>query len=245
MFDREYEIVRLVARHSDSLWRNLRGDRVLRAERGYGRGVADLVVLEIDRIHLDDRRRRQLPPARRSGEAAVLEAVITHAGEPLSDLLSHTGMTRSHARHLLSQLSRIGLVTFDDSTARPTWPAGPITSRVIAVEAKLSDWRGAAIQAARYLDFADEAYIAMPASKIELLLKRPERIDGLGLGLISVSDDGCSLALEAQPTPPRLPALRRWLEEAEYGELIGDTRRLVRPFPARFAHPAAAELVAI
>lgn len=243
MFSREYEIVRLVARHAETLWPDFRGERVLQAERGYGRGVADLVVLDIDRTRLAERRERQLPPARRAGEAAVLEAVIAHAGEPLDELTAHAGMTRSHVRHLLSQLARAGLVTVADGTARPAWLAGPIALRVIAVEAKLSDWRGAAIQAARYLDFADEAYLAMPARRIESLLKRPDRLEGLGLGLIAVTDEGCSIAVHAHPDRPRLPALRRWLEEAEYGELIGDTRQLIQPFPARFAHPSPAELV--
>lgn len=132
-----------------------------------------------------------------------------------------------------------------DGTAHPGWPAGPIASRVIAGEAKLADWRGAAIQAARYLDFADEACVAMPARKIESLLRMPERLDGLGLGLIAVSGEGYSVALHAKREPPRLPALRRWLEEAEYGQLIGDVCALIQPFPARFAHPSAAELVAI
>lgn len=89
MFQREYEIVRLVAHHAETLWPDFRGERVLQAERGYGRGVADLVVLDINRIHLADRRERLLPPARRAGEAAVLEAVIAHGGEPLDNIARH------------------------------------------------------------------------------------------------------------------------------------------------------------
>jgi hypothetical protein len=244
MFSREYEIVRLVARSAASLWPDILGERVLQAERGYGRGVADLVVLDVDRVNLDERRERKLPPARRAGEAAVLEAVVAHAGEPLDVITAQVGMTRSHTRRLLTQLADVGLVEIMDGTARATWTAAPIASRVIAVEAKLTDWRGGAIQAMRYLDFANEAYLAMPSRRIESLLERPNQLEGLGLGLIAVSPQGCAIALRAEAAPPRLPALRRWLEEAEYGELIGDARQLIQPFPARFKQPSPAELLA-
>lgn len=245
MFDREYEIVRLVAQHAARLWPDIEGERVLQAERGYGRGVADLVVLDIDRVALAERRERQLPPARRLGEAGVLEAAITLAGEPLEEVVAAVPMTRSHVRHLLRQLERAGLISTADGLTRPTWSARPIVSRAFAIEAKLTDWRSAAIQAERYLDFAEETYLAMPTARIASLRKRPERLEGLGLGLIAVSPEGCEIVVPAVSAPPRLPALRRWLEEVEYGDLIGEARPLVQPFPARFEHPTPAELVAV
>lgn len=242
MFEREYEIVRVVARHAEVLWPEIR-NRVLQAERGYGRGVADLMVLDIDRANLADRRERHLPPARRSGEAAVLQAVIAHAEAPLEEVIARVPMTRSHVRHLLRQLEQAGLINTADGVARPTWPAGPIVSRAIAVEAKLTNWRSAAIQSERYQDFADETYVAMPAARIASLMKRREDLEGLGLGLIAVSAEACEIAVPAAAANPRLPALRRWLEEVEYGELVGEVRPLVQPFPARFAQPTPAELV--
>lgn len=245
MFDREYEIVRLVARHAAKLWPDIKGERVLQAERGYGRGVADLMVLDIDRVNFADRRERKLPPARRSGEAAVLQAVITHAGASIDEVAAVVPMTRSHVRHLLRQLERARLISTADGAVRPTWTTAPVLSRAIAIEAKLADWRSAAIQADRYQDFADETYIAMPAGRIASLMERPERLEGLGLGLIAVSLDACDIVVPAVAAPPRLPALRRWVEEVEYGELIGEARQLIQPFPARFAQPSPAELVAI
>jgi hypothetical protein len=245
MFDREYELVRLVARHAETLWPDFKGERVLQAERGYGRGVADLMVLDIDRVSVAERRERQLPPARRSGEASVLESVTLHAGAPLEEVIAAVPMTRSHVRHLLRELERGALISTTDGVVRPTWSARPIVSRAIAVEAKLTDWRSAAIQAERYLDFADESYLAMPEAPIASLMKKPERLAGLGLGLIAVTPDGCEVVVPAASAVPRLPTLRRWLDEVEYGELIGEVRQLVQPFPARFAHPTPAELVAL
>jgi hypothetical protein len=242
---REYELVRLVAQHAASLWPDSKGERVLQAERGYGRGVADLMVLDIDRVSLAERRERQLPPARRSGEATVLEAVIAHAGAPLDEVVASVPMTRSHVRHLLRELERAGLINTADGAVIPMWSARPVVSRAIAIEAKLTDWRSAAIQAERYQDFADETYVAMPAARIASLMKRPDRLEGLGLGLIAVSPDACEIVVAAASAAPRLPALRRWLDEVEYGELIGEVRQLIQPFPARFAHPSPAELVAI
>ena len=151
MFSREYEIVRLLAHDAKRLWPDMVGELVLRAERGYGRGVADLVVLDIDHANLLERRNCGLPPARRAGEAVVLEAVIAKAGEPLETILSAIPMTRSHARRLMSQLADVGLVQVEDGAAFPAWPGAPIAARVVAIEAKLANWRGGAIQADRYL----------------------------------------------------------------------------------------------
>lgn len=243
MFEREYEIVRLVALHAGVLWPELRS-RVIQAERGYGRGVADLMVFDIDRVSLADRRERHLPPARRSGEAAVLQAVIDLADAPLGEVIARVPMTPSHVRYLLRQLEEAGLISATDGAARPTWPAGPIVSRAIAIEAKLTNWRSAAIQAERYLDFADETYVAMPATRIASLMKRPQDLEGLGPGLIAVTPEACEIAVPAVPGTPRMPALRRWLDEVEYGDLVGEVRRLVLPFPARFKQPTPAELVA-
>lgn len=245
MFSREYEIVRLLAHDAKRLWPDMVGELVLRAERGYGRGVADLVVLDIDHANLLERRNCGLPPARRAGEAVVLEAVIAKAGEPLETILSAIPMTRSHARRLMSQLADVGLVQVEDGAAFPAWPGAPIAARVVAIEAKLANWRGGAIQADRYLAFADEAYLAMPTERIETLLRHPDRLDGLDLGLIAVSDGECSIAVPAPVVRPRIPAVRRWLDEAEYGELIGSSRQLIRPFPARFEQPTPAALLAV
>lgn len=244
MLNREYEVVRTLAAHAAVLF-PVAGKRVIQAERGYGRGVADLVLLDIDQGNLLERRSRGLPPARRAGEAAVLEAVVMHSGEDVDGILSSVAMTRSHARRLLSELTLAGLISITDGRASPCWPAHPIVSRVIAIEAKLSDWRSGVVQAMRYQAFADETYLALPTSRIEAFVREPDRLQGLGLGLIGVSADRCFIAQEAERLPPREPALRRWLEEAEYGDLTGDTRRLIAPFPARFEQPSPAELVSV
>lgn len=243
-FEREYELVRALASEAASLWPGAEGKPRLRAERGYGRGVADLVVLGIDGASLAERRERGLPPARRSGEAQVLQTVIDCTGHPVDVIINRVPMTRGHVRRLLCQLEQVGLIVInDDGTVAPTWPARPVVSRVTAIEAKLTDWRAAAVQAERYLDFADQAYIAMPQRQITALLQRPDRLAGLGLGLIAVADDGCAIALAAETAAPRKPSIRRWLDEVEYADLIGEARPLVPPFPARFAHPTPAELV--
>ena len=244
MFNREYEVVRLVAQHAENLWPDVGGKRVLQAERGYGRGVADLVVLDVDPTQVSSRRNLGLPPARRAGEAAVLEAVIANAGKPIDAIVSAIAMTPSHARRLVWQLADAGLIKVEDGKVHPTWPAARVVTRVIAIEAKLTDWRGGAIQADRYLEFADEAYLAMPSHHIEGLLRNPDRLGGLDLGLIAVEQGECSIAIPAPKVPPRNPSIRRWLDEAEYGELSGNPRQLVRPFPARFKQPTPAALVA-
>lgn len=56
---------------------------------------------------------------------------------------------------------------------------------VISIEAKLKDWKGACLQAQRYLNFSDYAYVAMPANYIKNVDK--DLFVRHGIGLLSVS----------------------------------------------------------
>lgn len=66
---------------------------------------------------------------------------------------------------------------------------------VVCVELKLRDWRRAALQAARHLTWADFCYIAMPASKRDLLIRERHILQELGIGAYTVDGTTGSVKL--------------------------------------------------
>jgi hypothetical protein len=58
--------------------------------------------------------------------------------------------------------------------------------RILAIEAKLADWRPAIAQAQQYLRYADEAYVALPSNRVDKLIDHSAFAIS-GIGLLSVN----------------------------------------------------------
>jgi len=61
---------------------------------------------------------------------------------------------------------------------------------IIAIEFKLSNWKGALIQAFRYKSFADKSYVFLDNNYIHRALKHIEMFENYDIGLCSVDDTG-------------------------------------------------------
>ena len=61
---------------------------------------------------------------------------------------------------------------------------------IIAIEFKLSNWKGALIQAFRYKSFADQAYVFLDDDYIHRALNHIEMFESYDIGLSSVNIDG-------------------------------------------------------
>ena len=81
--------------------------------------------------------------------------------------------------------------------------------RVVAFEAKLSDWRRALHQAYRNTCFAELSYIVVPEDTARRALVFRARFQALGIGICSASPDGIVIHERPQPAEPLLP----WLHE--------------------------------
>jgi len=89
--------------------------------------------------------------------------------------------------------------------------------------------------------FADRVYLALP-TKAASRLDRDE-IAETGIGVIAVGDRGARIVIGARLRTPERPGIRCWCEEIELGELVGERRRVIAPFTARFATPRPEQLV--
>lgn len=66
----------------------------------------------------------------------------------------------------------------------------------ISIEAKLKDWKGACLQAQRYLCFSDYAYIAMPSNYIKNI--EQSIFEKSGIGILSVEGNKVEEILSAR-----------------------------------------------
>jgi hypothetical protein len=67
----------------------------------------------------------------------------------------------------------------------------------VAVEMKLSDWKGALRQASNYTMFSVKSYIAMPSEKQALVLRHIREFRRKGIGALMVRGDGSVVELIA------------------------------------------------
>lgn len=178
-------------------------------ELSLGWGRADLVAFELDREKCRARvRNGQFRSLDRADHYRALRHMPElESGEHVSvaELCERLGRSASYVRaSLVPFLERAGY-------AKRVGPGQlakvngfiPIAQRVIAIEAKVSDWRKGAIQAKRHRSFANRVYLALSSDyvhrvQLEVLRKH-------GIGLLSASGFGVVEILASPDMPPLDP----------------------------------------
>jgi hypothetical protein len=160
-------------------------------------GVVDLLFVEADESVLAVRSALNLPPIVDATSVATLMALTQlgawegadHAGAVMSELFPRVPVSGRHLH------GRILPALADAGWALPTSSGGWLArkpyrlpvSRIVAVEAKRSEWRRALAQAARHTDFADATYVALDAANVTGLDRLGPAFRFAGVGLLTVS----------------------------------------------------------
>jgi len=95
----------------------------------------------------------------------------------------------------------------------PSWRG--VLRGIVAIEAKVGDWKRAVQQAARNRIFANKSYVALPCKTAERVATSP-MFQELGIGIISV-DEGGSAKIISMATPQ---ATRVWLYYFRLASLV-------------------------
>ena len=129
-----------------------------------------------------------------------------------------SGITHVSTRHLkarvLPDLADRGFVS---TSGGETWGAKMAyespASHVVTFEAKLRDWRKGLGQAIRHANSADAAWLALPASAVEVAVRHSDQFRIHGVGVMSVGPDGqATVWVEPQRRSPN-PFYRALLAE--------------------------------
>jgi hypothetical protein len=123
----------------------------------------------------------------------------------------------SSARAILKVFGETG---FCEPALRPkAWikicePA-PVATKIIAIEAKLRDWRRALYQAAQHADYASQCWVVLDQATLANVQQHADEFEHRGVGLAGLSANGdIEVVLTAAEKIPRLP-YRFWQANAE------------------------------
>jgi len=178
-------------------------------ELSMGWGRADLVAFELD---LEKCRARIRNGQFRSLDRADHYRALRHMPElesgdhvSIGALSVYLGRSASYVRaSLVPFLERAGYA----KRVGPGMLAKvngfiPIAQKVIAIEAKVSDWRKGAIQAKRHRCFANRVYLALASEYVHRV--DLELLQRHGIGLIAASSTRVDELLESPAMPPTDP----------------------------------------
>lgn len=208
--------------------RTQRRDYRVELELDVGVGIADLVL------------------AKRTARTTSALRALSNINPRLAVLLSHgvgstvstraalasaLGTSDSGAQRVLTQLSSAGLARgsakeFSISTLS-TLPF----EKVIAVEAKLSEWKRVLVQAYRNLQFADESWVVLDHAYVRPALAQIDRFKSAGVGLASIDRHQAGLYVHspAASVGP-MSVAKRWQAQAVLASRVVATRPLSERF---------------
>lgn len=146
--------------------------------------------------------------------AVLLSRTVGDAITTRDALASTIGSSSAAAQRLLSQLTSAGLATGNASDLRLATISTLPFERLIAVEAKVSEWQRVLVQAYRNLQFADESWVVLDHAYIRPAIAQLDRFKVSGVGLASVDRaQGLFIHLAAQNTGP-MSVGKRWQAQA-------------------------------
>lgn len=160
-------------------------------EIGVGYGIADLVIVKQNSFNINNckKRRGYRQFSQLLGEEyfKVLEQLpdfnkkISNAD--LNFLVEKTSLSKNYLKYnILKDLQRKRFIKItNQGTYFKVNGWVPLVKEVIAIEAKLKDWKRGFIQANRYKAFADKAYLAIPKEAEHLVNKKLLTMHGIGL----------------------------------------------------------------
>lgn len=147
--------------------------------------------------------------------AVLLSDEVSSKVTSRAELASCLGTSEGGAQKVIAQLTATGLATYTPlSLTLSTVETLPF-ERIIAIEAKLSEWRRVLVQAYRNLQFADESWVVLDHSCVKPALAQLERFRSTGVGLASVDrfSQGVFVHLPAATVGPA-SATKRWHAQA-------------------------------
>jgi len=145
-------------------------------EVGVGYGVADLVLVKLIPGQCAIRlKNKQLKPLLREDYFKIFRYLPEEESgkrpATLDHLVKRTKLSKSFLKyHILRKLEHDGYIKNVDGGFYfkiNGWM--PIAEEIIAIEAKLKDWKRGFIQANRYKSFANKVYLALPDDKAHLV----------------------------------------------------------------------------
>ena len=163
-----------------------------------GTGISDLTIFSIDSKVLSERKRSERRPVTSKNQIEVLLALLNSKNPSLTELTEMVKLGKPTISRILSELIAGNLVQLTGGHYKASYSLQESTSEnIIAIEAKVRDWKSGIRQAMRYKEYADYSYLAIYEDNIAACLANISVFERLGIGLIGVSNHGIKVHLQA------------------------------------------------
>jgi hypothetical protein len=154
-------------------------------------------------------------------EDNLLTRALDNVTSPSADFRTETDLVGRIIRYLRGRKTPWGrvqiLTEWDYRSGITDILARTSRKEVIALEAKLSDWRRAIYQAYRNTTFARRSYVVLPERVARRAEKNPDVFGNYGVGLCACGDRGLSVLIEAHNSEP----LMEWLTKRAHATFDG------------------------
>ncbi len=181
-------------------------------ELGVGYGIADLVVIDRNGINDENCKLRkshgQIKPLLGEEYFKTLKVLPDeHNQEKAVDfnfIAKKSSLSNSYLKYkILKDLEENGYIkTVGKNHYFKVNGWLPVANELVAIEAKLKDWKRGAIQANRYKAFASKVYLAVPEQTIHLVDKKFLMKHNIGLISLNIQSKQRSTILECASEKP-------------------------------------------
>jgi DNA-binding MarR family transcriptional regulator len=156
-----------------------------------GTRIPDLLAARVDLRVLRARVRAEQWEALNSSELRLLALLREDRSVSVRSAANRLGYTHPTTRRLLRRLEHLGYAGQDRASSfRRIRSRYRIFTRLIAVEAKLRDWRRALVQARSHRSFAQESFVVFDAAYADRFNRAKPHFMSSGTGLIAVDTEG-------------------------------------------------------
>lgn len=183
-----------------------------RKEVGVGYGVADLVIIRKDKFNIRQCKTRlklkQFSKLLREEYFKILsnlpEINSGHNYATIDYLIRNTQLSKSFLKYnILRTLERRGYIKKENNFFYfkiNGWM--PLAKEIIAIEAKMKDWRRGFIQANRYRVFADRVYLAVPNESAHLVDRKLLMKHHVGLIILDTKTNTNKISIPSKKAAP-------------------------------------------
>ncbi len=176
-----------------------------------GVGVADIVLAKRSPRSTKALRAASMVSPRL---AVLLRQGVGDAIKSRAALAAFLGTSEGTAQRVVAQLSAAGVAAQSKDSLSISCLRTPPFERLIAVEAKISDWQRVLIQAYRNLQFADESWVVLDHAFARPAIAQLDRFRLAGVGLASVERGRGLFIHHAAATQGPMSPAKRWQAQA-------------------------------
>jgi len=193
-----------------------RKNQIMLTEVNLGYGIADVVLTECEEIK--EMRTDYLSPI----DIRVLSIINTSSGTTIDKICNITKCRKRKVKYSINKLADLNYIIGRNKLFTPGRTYRMTVKSVIAIEAKLINWKRALKQAYRYKWFSDRSFVCLPHSNVQPAIKNIDSFRETNVGLIEISpDEGMTILHAPKPHNPISEDMSILLNESILSEING------------------------